>query len=278
MITDNGFIRTKIRQQVYDSIQEMIEACDEAYKAGRTHGGFDRASFIGRAFTDWQDVVAKVGEYWPEGLDLVQEMLFELRNVTGQARPRSRVRKGRWSADDGDEIDVDRLRAGQDCWRQTIREEHDAPQTLCLVFSLCTPANRKSEEVLWRGAVAIILADLLEACGYRVELWAVNYCIRAYRDGSSVFQAVRLKPSESPVDIASLVNGIAGWFYRTVVFQSYYVEKPKPTSGLGRCMTINEDLPFVRELAGNARVLTIDGVWDRQAAENKVQEVMKSLS
>jgi hypothetical protein len=268
---------TRIRTQVYDSIQEMVEACDAAHKAGRSHGGFDRQHFIGRAITDWNDVVTKVGEYWPEGLDLVQEMLFELRNVTGQARPRSRVRRGRWSADDGDEIDVDRLRAGQECWRQMVREEHVAPQTLCLVFSLCTPAKRKSAEVLWRGAVAIILADLLEACGYRVELWAVNYCTSGYRDGSSAFQAVRLKASESPVDIATLVNGIAGWFYRTVVFQSYHVEKLKPNKGLGHCMSISADLPLVRELAGNARVLTIDGVWDRSAAEAKVQEVMSSL-
>ena len=278
MITDNGFTCTKVRQQVYESIEDMLAACDAAYKAGRTNDRFNRPAFIGRAFTGWADVVSKVGEYWPEGLDLVQEMLFELRNATGQARPRSRVRRGRWSADDGDEIDVDRLRAGQDCWRQTVREEHDAPQTLCLVFALTTPAKRRSDEVLWRGAVAIILADLLEACGYRVELWGVNYCICAYRDGSGSFQAVRLKPSQSPVDIATLVNGIAGWFYRTVVFQSYHVEKPRPTSGLGRTLTIDEDLPFVRELAGNARVLTIDGVWDRYAAENKVQEVMKSLS
>jgi hypothetical protein len=269
---------TTIRKQVYDSVQEMVEAADKAFQAGRTHGGFDRASFIGRAFTHWQDVVAKVGAYWPEGLDLVQEMLFELRNVTGQARPRSRVRKGRWSADDGDEIDVDRLRAGQDCWRQTIREEHDAPQTLCLVFSLSTPAKRRSEEVLWRGAVAIVLADLLEVCGYRVELWAVNYAARGYRDESTAFQAVCLKASASPVDIATLVNGIAGWFFRTVVFQSYHVEKAKPRRTLGTPLPIHEDLPVVRELAGNARVLTIDGVWDRQAAENKVQEVMKSLS
>jgi hypothetical protein len=30
-------------------------------------------------------------------------------------------------------------------------------------------------------------------------------------------------------------------------------------------------------LAGNARVLTIDGVWDRGAAEAKVKEVMSCL-
>jgi hypothetical protein len=271
----------RIRKQIYESMQEMVEAADRAFQAGRRRRDDaalrSSSRFIGRSFEGWADVVAKVGQYWPEGLDLVQEMLFELRNVTGQARPRSRVRRSRWSADDGDEIDVDRLRAGQDCWRQMVREEHDAPQTLCLVFSLYTSARRKSEEVLWRGAVAIILADLLEACGYRVELWAVNYCTSGYRDGSSAFQAVRLKASESPVDIASLVNGIAGWFYRTVVFQSYHVEKVKPTNGLGHCLSIDADLPLVQELAGNARVLTIDGVWDRHAAETKVKEVMSRL-
>lgn len=73
----------RIRKQVYESMDEMVQACDAAYKAGRSHGGFDRARFIGRAFSGWDDVVAKVGEYWPEGLDLVQEMLFELHNVTG---------------------------------------------------------------------------------------------------------------------------------------------------------------------------------------------------
>jgi hypothetical protein len=175
----------RVRKQVFDSIQEMVQACDSAFQAGRYRRDDATirrdAEFLGRAFTGWAEVVAKVGEYWPEGLDLVQEMLFELRNIAGQARPKSRVRRGRWSADDGDEIDMDRLRAGQDCWGQTVREEHDAPQTLCLVFALSTPSSRRSAEVLWRGAVAVILADLLEACGYRVELWAVN--CTAYYDG-----------------------------------------------------------------------------------------------
>ncbi|MHB1422633.1 MAG: DUF7192 family protein [Gemmataceae bacterium] len=136
------------------------------------------------------------------------------------------------------------------------------------MFSLTTPASSDSADALWRGAVAIILADLLEACGYRVELWAVNYCTRAYRDGSSAFQAVRLKASESPVDIASLVNGIAGWFYRTVVFQSYYVPTEKVLRTLGHCQTIRDNEPLIQELAGNARILTIDGVWDRDAVRD----------
>jgi hypothetical protein len=270
---------TMIRKQVYDSVQEMVTAADKAFQAGRRQRDDDAirsdVHFLGRSFDGWGDVVAKVGDYWPEGLDLVQEMLFELRNVTGQARPKSRVRHSRWSADDGDEIDMDRLRAGQDCWRQTVREERDAPQTLCLVFSLSTSASYGSDEVLWRGAVAIVLADLLEACGYRVELWAVSYGRHAYYDGSDAFVAAKLKGSASPLDIAALVNGIAGWFYRTVVFQSYHV--PLRARSSRTVIAIHEGMPAIIELAGNARVVTIDNVWDRSAAVAKVQEVMNRL-
>jgi hypothetical protein len=273
----------QVRKQVYEGVQEMVAAADGAFRAGRRQREDAEvrsdARFIGRRIDGWADVVAKVGDYWPEGLDLVQEMLFELRNATGQARPRSRVRRGRWSSDDGDEIDVDRLRAGQNCWRQTVREERDAPQTLALVFSLSTSCSRAAEEVLWRGAVAIILSDLLEAAGFRVELWAANYVARGYRDGSDAFQAVRLKASESPVDIATLVNGIAGWFFRTVVFQVYHAETAAtPTDSLGTPRTIHAELPEVQELAGGARLLVIDGVWDRAEAEAKVREVMSTMS
>jgi hypothetical protein len=160
-----------------------------------------------------------------------------------------------------------------------VREEHDAPQALCLVFSLSTSASRGSEEVLWRGAVAVVLADLLEAAGFRVELWAVNHARRGYEDGSDAFQVVRLKAGDSPVDIATLVNGIAGWFFRTVVFQGYHVEtQAEPCYTLGSPLPVSAESPLVQELAGNARVVAIDGVWCRVGAEAKVKEVMSELS
>jgi hypothetical protein len=275
-----------MHKQVFGSVAEMIEACDAAFKAGRRRRTDDKLRgegyWIGREFSGWADVVRKAGEVWPEGVALVEGMLDGLRDAAGGVRPKSRVRKSRWSPDDGDEIDNDRLRAGQDYWRQTVREERDAPQTLVIVFSFTTSSSRDSEEVLWRGAAAIILADLLEAAGYRVELWAVNYCKTydggGYVDMRDALQAVRLKASESPVDVATLVNGVSGWFYRTVLFQSYHVIPVKTQEGLGHPVTITEETEIVRELAGNARVVVIDNVWSRTAATAKVREVLDRMS
>jgi hypothetical protein len=270
-----------IRKHVYGSLSEMVTAADRAFQDGRCSPSVTKldSRFLGRHFDSWADVVNKVTDYWPEGLDTVQEMLYELRESACQARPRSRVRRAHWSADDGDEIDTDRLRSGQDAWRRTFREEHDAPQHVVLVFSISTSCARDSASILWRGAVGIILADLLEEAGYRVELWGVDKGNRAYRDNSDSFQAVRFKASETPVDISNLTNGVSCWFYRSVFFQDLSVETDVLVEpSLGSPTTIDDATPEVQEIAGNATTLVIDGLWDRHAAAAKVKQVMNGLA
>src|SRR5262249_9571944 len=135
--------------QVFESLQEQIEAADRAWHAGRHHRADhvirSRPEFYGRPFSGWRDVVREAGEHGEEGLDLMQEMLHELRHCTGSVRPRSRVRRARWNADDGDEVDIDRLRAGQEPWRQMVRER----QVRCLL----TGAELEVDE----NAVAVIV-------------------------------------------------------------------------------------------------------------------------
>jgi hypothetical protein len=274
---------TGIYKPIYESVQEMTAAADAASKAGRRRQTDEdyrsRGHFWGRKFSGWDDVVQKVAEYWPEGLDLVQGMLHDLRDGVCQSKPKSRVRRARWSADDGDDVDVDRLRSGQDCWRLMAREQRDAPQNVAIVFSLATRWERSAESILWRGAVAIVLADLLEDAGYRVEVWAVNNMTLAYENGATAQQAVCLKHSEVPVDIASLVNGVSGWFYRTVVFQSYYaVTASTPNPCMGYPKGVTEETEVVQDAVGDTMKVVIDEVWDRDAAVSKVREVIAGLN
>ena len=208
-----------------------------------------RASFIGRSFADWTDVKAKIGEAWQEGLDAVQWMLFELRKVAlppvtcPKRRPRFQT--------EGDEVDQDRLRSGQDYWRSMRRESVAGPQTFCLIADMGTPCNVKSLDILWRGAVAIVLADLLEEQGHRVELWAACRQVRAYRNGAGTFQAVCLKRPDQPVDIATLTNAVSGWCYRTVFFQDRASEwRSAVRANMGVSQPIRGDDPSVAALAG----------------------------
>ena len=256
-------------ERVYDGLEDMIAAADAGAKAGRVCQSAMQpsaeSSSIGRKFEDWTDVKAKIGEPWQEGLDEVQWMLFELRKATlppvtcQKRRPRF--------ADEGDEVDNDRLRCGQEYWRTMRRESVAGPQTFCLVADMATPCNRASMDILWRGAVAIVLADLLEEQGHRVEVWAACRQGDAYEDGASNFQAVCLKRADQPLDIATLTNAVSGWCYRTLFFQDRAAEpRAKVENGMGHPLPLSQYAPSVAALAGGARLVAVAGVWSKDAA------------
>jgi hypothetical protein len=247
----------------------MVEYADRGIRTGlaysTTAAPASRSDFIGRRFADWSAVKAAMSEPWPEGLDEVQWMLHELRNVSlppvqcQKRRPRFR--------DEGDEVDHDRLRSGQEYWRSVRRESTTGAKTFCIVAAMTTPAGADSMDVLWRGAVAIVLADLLEDQGHRVELWACHRTSRAYKSGAGNFQAVSLKRADEPVDISTLTNAVSGWCYRTLWFQDMASEtRSKVTGGLGHCCSVSQHDSSVKELASGAELIVVDDVWNKTAA------------
>jgi hypothetical protein len=117
------------------------------------------------------------------------------------------------------------------------------------------------------GAVAIVLADLLEQQGHRVELWAACRQAKAYRTGAGSFQAVCLKRSDRPVDIATLTNAVSGWCYRTLFFQDRAAEpRARANRSMGYSQPITADDPTVARLVGGGRLVTVAGVWSKADA------------
>ena len=264
---------------IYESQLELVEAANRAIAAGRQHyeGYFD-PSFLGRDLCTWDQVLNAAKREWPEGLEVVQEMLYQLRDLKSELRPKSVRRRPRW-ADDGDEIDNDRLRSGQEPWRVARRESADGPQTVVIFTNVSALGSVRHEDVLWRGAVATALADLLEEAGYRVELWGCRYTSRAYQDHSNLLQAYCLKRAEEPLDLAAVVNGVSAWFFRSAIFQAQYAEpKSRPASTMGVTLQLNPEMPELTELARGARSVVIDGVWTKRDALRLAREALESLA
>ena len=196
---------------IFDSATEAIQACNPA----SFQSDEDK---LGRKLPTWKAVVDAIDQPWKEGLEVVQKFIDKLED---QELPeiKSIVRRIRFDEDDGDEIDLDRLRAGQPFWRVSRRQTSTGPTEVTIVVSLAAEKGVSPTDILWRGAAAIAMADILERQGFSVALWAVQ-CSCPYGDDQyrRLTVAIPLKDHGDRLDLSTLVNTVSGWFYRSVLF------------------------------------------------------------
>ena len=117
--------------------------------------------------------------------------------------PRRRMRHGRA---DGDELDADR-------WLHRIPEAWDrcerVPQprrTLEIFINLSVSCRQTPEELLYRGAAACALADLLSAQGRNVGICGFLVSDGMSRDSRKIIAKLRLKDPAMPLDMAAVAT------------------------------------------------------------------------
>lgn len=241
-------------------------------------GSDNGAKFVGRRFLSGKHAVAAAAEVWKAGLDEIESMIAEL--STDLPAPVSRRRKPKWLADDGSDICLDRLRAGQEYWREARRQVSHGVNTITIITNMATSAAVKSNKILWRGAAAVAVTHLLEEAGYRVELIAAS-CVQnnlsAAKNGGPghTIHAITLKQPEQPVDLATLTNWVSGWAYRTVWWMW------KNCHGVPTCtygQPAEPDQPgFKNALTTDRCAYVVTGVWDRHAAIRSAKSILDSV-
>jgi len=195
----------------FDSSKAMVDFCEASN--WKDHGD----DFVGRHFDGWDGVLAAVDQPWQEGADILNAFIERLKTI--EIPPiKSRKRKSTFNENEGDEIDLDRLYAGQPFWRKSESETHDGPATVTIVMDACASSQVDTEDILWRGAAAIALTHVLEEKGYGVELWIIEGGYPLKGDSSPTMEACCLKRTSDPLDTSTLVNTASGWFYRSAYF------------------------------------------------------------
>jgi len=272
---------------LFDSVEDMLGDLDRI-NPGRT-AGFDAryygpggwaARFVGREFVNWSAARDASRTAWRPGLEVLERMLGDLAGAA-LPRPKSRKRRLRFSETDGDEVDYDRLRAGQEFWRTSRRETSNGPATITIMVDVGANCFVAHEDILWRGAAAIALTSILEEAGYRVELWAVHRSNETWPSGAckNGFWAVCLKRPGDVLDPSTLINTVSGWFFRTAYFRACYFGVSEVSESLGSARTpTTVDLDLVtpdptRLLIADAfdydaAVATARGLLDRLCGEN----------
>lgn len=226
------------RMFVFDSVHEMTKYSDS--KHFKNEGG---SGFIGMELEEWEKVVTQAESFWGDGLMVLEEFVTRLEKVEIPVI-KQRGRRTHWDASEGDEFDWERARMGEAAWRQSKREETTGETEITVIIDTTTPYHMDSSDILWRGAAAIALVKILEGKGYKVEIGVVNGSYLFADQKYPVVTACRLKAPSDPLDVSSLINAVAGWFYRTATFTLLRTlcerNKERIAYGLGGCYTCTQ--------------------------------------
>lgn len=274
----------KTTYHVFDSVEDMIDSLTDQVAEDRwaEHDYSRRRSFIGRYLRDWNGVCKAARNPWADGIEVLDRMLRDLGNAQ-LPKPKSRRRRTRFSEDNGDEVDYDRLRDGRAFWRSSRRESTRGPATVTVLVDVGANCNVDHQNILWRGAAAIALTKRLEEAGYRIELWAVQKSEHVWssrRAGGRwdlhKMDAVCLKRPGEPLDPSTLISTVSGWFFRTVFFRSNCLGDRPIRANLGISRTPSpSDLDKVSRDPGR---IVIAGAFTYSDAVEKVRTAIAKLT
>lgn len=266
--------KSKCEVKRFESLQEFIDWTPADYLNKRNNE--DYAEWIGRPLGDADNARRLANEVWDEGLELFDNAKSKLSDITLPA-PRTRRRRARFDEFSGDEVCLDRLRAGSPFWRTTKREFSNGPTTLTIAVHTTAAAVRSSSELNWRGVAAVVLCELLESAGYRVRIVSYDYGRESYDDGASALNMLTLKDFNEPLDTAGLVAALSGWFFRSFGIGAIHrsARGIKPGSGYGFANELTH--AQFETITGDKPSAMIQDVWDQASAIDLIEKTMAQL-
>jgi len=273
--------RTNTRHvQKFDSLDALIQQSKTNVAHAASERGLDPVaaaehchlltndlSWRGREWANLDAFWASLSEPWADGLEIFERLRSRVDLPTQTARRRRR----RWNEDGGDEVCPDRLNLGSPYWSGMKRVERHANPIIHLLTDVSTSAGVSHENMLWRGVAAFVIADRLEDAGFSVQLSGFNNVTNGYSDGAAAMQVFTIKEAHQPLNVGTLLNSISAWFYRTVVFSSFFKEGlPQPDYGLGTPRPLKDE--DIADLDGD---LVIDGAFSEDDAIRVIEETLE---
>jgi hypothetical protein len=211
---------------LWDSVTEpeaLLKADGWNHEANKSSG---LNHFTRKAETSWLgvpsvDALRKVlTKGWKAGVERIEKIpLGELPEPTS-------IRRRRVRADQGDELDMQAVYRGDmsRAWSKTKRQSRTSVRSVSIVIDLAGNAGVSSEQLFWRGASGLRLADELTKAGYSVAIYGAAGAANVSNEGhEDLVQFVEIKAEDSPLDMDRLaaLTGLAG-FFRTSLFAGIY--------------------------------------------------------
>ena len=194
----------------FDSMTELLAvATSETFRCATNReamADIDKratdAKWHGYAHKSTADIVRIARTGWQFGADRIQKSMGSI-----DVQPAQSVRRRATWADDGHEIDMQRVYAGNldTAWRKVKRLTVTAPKRVHIVCNIVINAHIPHETLFWRGAAAAKLADVLVEAGYAVKMTMATLT----NDEGVRLTKTTIKDYADPMDINSVAAAIA---------------------------------------------------------------------
>ena len=211
----------------YETMQDFVAAMAEGCRNPANVGlwqrwGFvdpreNRSDFYGAGCHDGNAVQKLMADGWIEGRDRMTELRDQIGTIS--TRPIDRRRRiVRGNA--GDTLDIHSVYSGNldTAWKSAKRRTFQAPQKVELVANMICYGGEHPDVLFWRGAAAVVLANMLETAGYMVRL-VVNFGGKTFEHGDKgkkVSCRIIVKDHGRHLDITSTSSVILPGFFRAL--------------------------------------------------------------
>lgn len=213
---------------VYHSFHDLRVAIEEREVVNKAGVAMDNENFSGhkKQSESWYGVAGGVkvvqdlyDNGWPDGATRIDNMVQKL--VTPNMAFGDSTRRKMAKGDHGDEIDSSDFYAGRfdRAWRRTHRAQRVSTRSVAILLTWGAPWFVNAEAMFWRGAAAVAIAEVLEAQGYKVEIWNAMYTTGMRTHGTegapaSQFVAYKAKAQDTYCDRDTMASAIcmAGTF------------------------------------------------------------------
>jgi hypothetical protein len=270
--------------RLYESISELCRM--ECHSRNENHHDSSLYSEAGSR-AEWRGGIGGLPAYaetlrqgWATGAKKMTETMSNLVQLPAVESVRRRISYGRT----GHQLNIQRVFNGSPKpWRKAVRRRSPGGIThVRLLVGLMMHAGRSPSEMFWRGAVACILANVLENAGYRVQIDGYYESSGTYDDGGgskrTEYGKARWKGNHaergvdlSEIDRCALLTAHAATM-RVAMFAGVLSHDGDANYGLGRCeygrpTWAPDDEPSI----------VIDNIWNQSQAVAMLKKAAKGV-
>lgn len=270
-----------IQREHFENFVDLLEigkkpANERKLAANRPYTSTAEHSWLGIP-SDWPTDPAGIASRLVLGYKEGAERVTKMRETIELPEMVNVRRRPVWG-DQGDFVDMDRVRAGQldTAWRGVRKVTCQPPRVLILAD---TGANCgvEAEAMAWRGVAALALADALNAAGYQVAVVQGNK-IATWADNSyRLLMTSVVKPFRAPLSILDLASAIVlpATFRSIGINAAWYLADKDLTSGCGTHKELDAD--DATDMGQNVTIVLSSEISTAKTAKEWVEKQIKNI-